>query len=68
MKIPRQPIKALQGDPRWSLLSPFASYAPVVVLSLFVICMVQIALGAYWIASMPGELSLYVSQSSGSLF
>ena len=61
LQLPPQPIKRLQGDPRWAAASPFASYAPVVVLTLLVLSIVQIVLGAIWVASLQGSLNLWVS-------
>ena len=55
-----QPIKWLQGDPRWAAASPLASYAPIVVLTLLVLCIIQIVLGAIWVASLQGSLQLCV--------
>jgi len=52
LRIPTQPVKRLQGDPRWANASPFASYAPVVVLSLLFLSIIQIILGAIWMSKL----------------
>ncbi|KAF2266587.1 hypothetical protein CC78DRAFT_566670 [Lojkania enalia] len=56
MKIPPQPIAALRGDPRWTRISPFASYAPVITLSLTALCVIQICLGAVWLSRLDSDL------------
>jgi hypothetical protein len=49
------------GDPRWISASPhFATYAPLVVLSLLVLAIIQVALGIVWVAAMQDSLTLYV--------
>lgn len=58
MRIPPQPVRWLHGDPRWSEISSFASWAPAVVITLFTLCLIQIALGALWISRIEGSLDL----------
>jgi ABC-type transport system involved in multi-copper enzyme maturation permease subunit len=49
------------GDPRWVSASPhFATYAPLVVLSLLVLSVIQIALGTVWVSKTPPYVTLYV--------
>ena len=49
------------GDPRWVSASPhFATYAPLVVLSLLVLSVIQIALGTVWVSKMLPYMTLYV--------
>jgi hypothetical protein len=49
------------GDPRWISASPhFATYAPLVVVSLLVLSIIQEALGAVWVSTLQGRLILYV--------
>ncbi|KAF2662230.1 hypothetical protein K491DRAFT_283865 [Lophiostoma macrostomum CBS 122681] len=57
MKIRPQPIARLAGDSRWAYISPLASYAPCVMLSLLVLSILQICLGAVWISRLEGDLS-----------
>lgn len=49
---------SFKGDLRWAKTAKWTSYAPWVVLSLAILSMVEIALGAIWIASMKTDLSL----------
>jgi len=49
------------GDPRWVSASPhFATYAPLVVLSLLVLSVIQVALGTVWVSKTLPSLTLYV--------
>ncbi|KAF2740682.1 hypothetical protein EJ04DRAFT_548224 [Polyplosphaeria fusca] len=57
MKIPPQPIKALEGDPRWTHIFPPSSYAPVIVITLLFLSIIQIAMGAVWLSRLGGELA-----------
>jgi hypothetical protein len=49
---------SFKGDLRWAKAAKWTSYAPWVVLALAILSMVEIALGAIWIASMKTDLSL----------
>jgi hypothetical protein len=58
--LQKQSLSTL-GDPRWISASPhFATYAPLVVLSLLVLSIIQVALGAVWISALQRGLILYV--------
>jgi hypothetical protein len=49
------------GDPLWVSASPhFAKYAPLVVLSLLVLSIIQIALGTVWVSKLQPYVTLYV--------
>jgi hypothetical protein len=58
--LPDRSLSTL-GDPRWVSASPrFATYAPLVVLSLLVLSIIQITLGTVWVANMQLHVTLYV--------
>ena len=55
---------SIKGDPRWSAVARWTGYAPVVVITLAVLCIAEIALGADWVASINNapfvSVTLYV--------
>ena len=56
---PAQRTLSTLGDPRWISASPhFATYAPLVMLSLLVLSIIQVALGAVWVSAIKGSLTL----------
>ncbi|KAL6246885.1 hypothetical protein RBB50_006192 [Rhinocladiella similis] len=48
---------SFQGDLRWARTAKWTGYAPWVVLVIGILSMVEIALGAVWIASLKTDLS-----------
>ncbi|EHY61189.1 hypothetical protein HRR83_000948 [Exophiala dermatitidis] len=48
---------SFKGDPRWKRASKWTGYGPWIVLTLAVLSMIEIALGAVWISSMKTELN-----------
>ena len=43
---------SIKGDPRWAAVSRATGYAPIVVITLAVLSIIQIVVGAIWVASI----------------
>lgn len=50
---------SFKGDVRWQKAAKWTGYAPWCVFVLAILSMVEIALGAVWIASLKTDLNLY---------
>lgn len=51
---------SLDGDPRWASASRWTKRAPVLVLVIFVLSVIDTVLGAVWIAQLKGDMTVYV--------
>ena len=49
-----------KGDPRWAAASKWTAYAPRIVISLFVLSIIQIILGAVWVVQLNADMTMYV--------
>jgi hypothetical protein len=58
---------SFRGDERWRRAAKWTGYAPWFVFVIGILSMVEIALGAVWIASLKTDLNLYVSSSNAGL-
>ena len=54
---------SIKGDPRWASASRFTLIAPLVVLTLFFLSIVQICIGAVWIVDLGSDMTMYVALS-----
>ena len=52
---------SIKGDPRWASASRYTVYAPLVVLSLFFLSIIQIVIGAVWVVDLQTSMTVYVS-------
>jgi hypothetical protein len=46
------------GDPRWYAASRFTRYAPIVVLWIFVLSVIQTVIGAIWIVQLGEDMTM----------
>jgi hypothetical protein len=51
---------SFKGDERWAKAAKWTGYAPWFVFAIGILSMVEIALGAVWVASLKTDLNLYV--------
>lgn len=56
---------SFKGDTRWARTARWTAHAPWFVLVIGILSMIEIALGAVWIASLTTDLNLYVSVLAG---
>lgn len=49
---------SIHGDPRWANASRYTGYAPVIVLSLLVLSIIQIAVGAIWVDELESDMTM----------
>jgi len=50
---------SIYGDPRWAAASRITRCAPIVVLTLFFLSIIQICLGAVWVVDLKSEMTMY---------
>jgi hypothetical protein len=51
---------SITGDPRWAGASRWTRYAPLVVLWIFVLSIIQTIIGAVWVVQLQSDMTMYV--------
>jgi len=49
---------SIKGDPRWQSASPWTAKAPIVVLVIFALSIIETVLGAVWIAQLQSDMTV----------
>jgi len=49
---------SIKGDARWAGASRVTVYAPLVVLSLFVLSLIQVVIGAVWVVDLQSDMTV----------